>query len=186
MTTGLPPFVTAAEIAQASRGRFQPHDPELEKKAIETSSVIRAYCGWHVAPVIEKTYQLTYAGGGVLVLPTLKLVDVLSMEVDGVKVDGPEWDSSGEIRLPGRAPSKWRGVTVRIRHGFDMVEAASLRAVATQMALIALSSPTGATSERAGQVSITYAQMSQGVAGGLGLLKRDRDILDGYRLPERA
>ena len=48
-----------------------------------TVAEVRAYCGWHIAPVVTETLTLDGPGGHLLVLPTLRLVDLLSVTNEG-------------------------------------------------------------------------------------------------------
>jgi len=69
-------------------------------------------------------------------------------------------------------------------HGYDEIPA-DLVELAVSLALRAAASPTGAISESAGQVSLTFGTFN-GVAGGLALLAHEKDLLSAYKLPPRA
>ena len=47
------------------------------------TSMIRAYCGWHVAPEVNESRKFDYDGSGRLFIPTLNLVEVQRISVDG-------------------------------------------------------------------------------------------------------
>lgn len=80
-------------------------------------SVIRSYCGWHIAPVVVQEIVLDGPGGTLLSLPTLRLVDVEFVENDGRPVTDPQWSGDGMIR--GHWSDRFRGIRARIRHGYD-------------------------------------------------------------------
>ncbi|MDO5049996.1 MAG: hypothetical protein Q4D87_08970 [Actinomycetaceae bacterium] len=181
----LPDFITGADIIKASGGRLTVPLDVAGDMAKGVTAMIRRYCGWHVAPVVEETLVLDYDGGGVLTLPTLRVEALLSLTVDGVEVADPEWSRAGDVRL-GARPAKWQGVQARVQHGYPVEEVADLRQVAVQAALVGLASPMGVVRESSGQVSIEYSRTGLGVAGGLALMERDMRILDAYRLPRRA
>jgi hypothetical protein len=65
-----------------------------------TVAEVRAFCGWHIAPEVTETLTLDGPGGYVLVLPTLHLVDLVSVTNDGTAVTDPA--STGT--------SEWSGV----------------------------------------------------------------------------
>ena len=84
--------------------------------------LVRAFCGWHVWPVVTETLIADGVGGVVLTLPTLKVTDVALVVESGVEVDadGYEWSASGAVkRVGGCWTTRWRGIEVTLTHGFE-------------------------------------------------------------------
>lgn len=78
---------------------------------------IRAYCHWHIAPVITTTIKRPY----LYVLPTLKLVAIDSIVIDGTTlVEGTdyEWYENGVVDLASCWRYRDKPVTVTFQHGF--------------------------------------------------------------------
>ena len=91
-----------------------------------TVADVRAYCGWHIAPEVTETLTLDGPGGFVLHVPTLRLVDVVSITNDGTAITAPEWSRNGLIRRGypydpwyGVWTWKMRGVVVEVTHGYE-------------------------------------------------------------------
>lgn len=87
------------------------------------ADAIRAYCGWHVAPVITETIVRDGNGRSTLVLPSRRIVDVLSVKVDGTDVTKTvRWSEAG--MLEGMLfPRRFRAVEVTLEHGFEAADA---------------------------------------------------------------
>lgn len=159
-----------------------PEDRDLERLDAAEAAV-RAYCGWHVAPVVLETVTVDGSGSEALFLRSLRVVDVTGVVQDGqeLDIDGLEWSQDGFMRSPrGRWTRKLRGVTVTMSHGFDSVPdvVEIVRAISERAGV----SPAGVVREQAGQVSLSYAQTASGVAGGVVLMDHERAMLDRYKL----
>lgn len=101
--------------------------PENEASLKSAESLVRRFCGWHIAPNLEQTIIPRPAEGGVLYLPTMAMTELVGITVDGHPLGADEladvwWDSSGMLERPGGWPRRPRAVVVTIRHGFDMDE----------------------------------------------------------------
>ena len=83
-------------------------------------SLIRSYCGWHIAPMITEVVTVDGSGGPVLRLPTLQLVNVVSISNHGRAVSAPEWSRTGVVRCGGRWTDRYGGVVAEITHGFEV------------------------------------------------------------------
>lgn len=140
------------------------------------SALIRAWCGWHVAPVVEQTITLDTREGAAVLLPSLRVVDVIACTYDGVDIlPGLEWSADGMIRYPFRR--KFRSLTVTLRHGFDIEDVAPIvERVASR--LTTQEPGVTQTQKTAGpfQQTISYA------SAGAGLLAEDRESLRPYKL----
>lgn len=147
--------------------------------AIGTSEVatalVRAWCRWHVAPVIEETLTLDTPEGAAMLLPSLRVVEVTACTLDGQDIlDGLEWSADGMLRH--RFRRKFRALTITIKHGFEAEEAAPLvDRIASRL-----------TTQQAGAIEFQRAagpfQQRLRYSGGGGLLTEDRQALEPYRL----
>lgn len=186
----LPPLLTAAEFSAGTDGQIDEADPRIQPLIDGATAAIRRYCGWHVGPVVTETIRLDGPGGSVLTLPSLRVEEITDVVEHGrtwtaAELDDLEWSEAGMVRAPGRCwTSRYRGVTVTLRHGFEDVGA--LRQIVQQVVANAIASPLGATSEAASSVSVSWASTAPGVSGGMSLLERDLATLNLYRLPGRA
>lgn len=94
----------------------------------EDSSVLRAVCGWHVAPLITETVSLLWDGGVAVILPTLRLDSITSVKLDGREVKGFSWDPAGILYLERVGGRPRRALEVTMTHGYETVPLDLLRA----------------------------------------------------------
>lgn len=154
------PMVTSDELAAYREG-----DDELLLRA--ATREVRNYCGWHVAPVLTHTVELD--GGAVLLLPTMRLIELVAVESVAVPPVPAELSaftasSSGVIVASPTATVDqrwWQRRTGRLRvtfkHGWDSapdVESVVL-AVADRMS----DNPRGVAREQAGPFSTQYGSL---------------------------
>ena len=83
-----------------------------------TVAEVRAFCGWHIAPEVTETLTLDGPGGYILVLPTRRLVDLVSITDDGSAVTDPEWSASGMVRRYCWT-RRFRGIFATVTHGHE-------------------------------------------------------------------
>lgn len=182
----MPPLIDAAQYARLAGVELtEESTPRIQATLEAVSAAIRAYCGWHIAPVLACQARCT-GNGRMLELPTLTLVSVDAIEVDGGPVDMADvrWRECGLVRLRrGHWPADWGSVVVDFTSGYDLDQVPDIGAVVAQIASNAMAGAPGVASERAGEVSITYNATGYGVAGGVTLLDRDRALLEPHRLP---
>lgn len=186
--TAMPDFITPADIAQASGGRIAATDPRLTAECAAVSAAIRDYCNWHVAPQMTCISD-TQVDTRIIALPA-KFVDrIESIEVGDVELatDAYEFKRNGMVRLGyhPQARGRWGAYTITYVAGIDLA-ATSIRAIALQIALNDLTATPGVRNESVGQVSVSYNQATEGVAGGVSLMERDKAMLEGYRIRARA
>jgi hypothetical protein len=145
-------------------------------------AAVRAYCGWHVAPVVTEDVVLDGNGSSLLTLPTLRLTD-LTITNDGTLVTDPEWSQAGMVRTSGCWTSKFRGISATMTHGFETCPDEVLQ-VAKDMA--AAASRVGASGMVAGPYQVQYGQTSAGAEGGsVGISGEQARRLAPYRIPPR-
>lgn len=94
-------------------------DEEAWRAAV---SAIRGYCGWHIAPVVTETIKVDGSGGGLLFLPTRRLLSVTSVTNKGEAVADSDltWSSRGTLR--GKRAWSMDGydaVELTIQHGYE-------------------------------------------------------------------
>lgn len=153
-------------------------DEQVEAVLGGVSAAIRAYCGWHVAPVTKCVFT-GHGDGALLMLPAMGLTEIYSLAVDGEYPDY-EWHDDGMVRLKsGCFPKSWRSVVCTYEAGYEGMDLA--QAVA-QIASNAIVAAPGVSSEHAGNISISYNKTGDGITGGVSLLDRDRALLAPYKL----
>lgn len=185
--TSVPSLITPEDIATASGGRISASDPRLEPVCAAVSAAIRDFCGWHVAPVLPCVVSTT-ADDKILFLPAKHVRSVDSVSAEGTLLDPSSyrWRRDGMVRLGCRPAHRgvWNAYNVAYSAGVDLTSS-TLVGVASQIAINNLTASPGVRSESVGQVSMSYNQGTEGVAGGITLMKRDRELLIGYKLPTR-
>lgn len=147
-------------------------DPDALNAA---TAAVRLYCGWHIAPVIVESVVLDGPGGDLLMLPTLRLVDLADVKNDGASVVDPQWSRAGMVRHWSWS-SKFRSITATMTHGFDACPD-DLVGVLTTMASAGL---VGMQGQTVGPFSLLA---SSGSAGSFVVSPAHKQVLDKYRLP---
>lgn len=145
--------------------------------------LVRRYCGWHIAPLIEATIVPRAAEGGVLYLPTMRLVELVGVAIDGAplppeQVAEVQWDEAGMLERPGGWPARPRAVSVQVRHGFDFDEVGDVAALIRHAAQRSAVVTNGLQRVQVGNRSTTFAAES----GRLHLTSEQRELLAPYVL----
>ena len=118
--------------------------PSSQALVDSVSSRIRRTCGWHIAPQVKETLVLDSIGAPVIVLPTLRLVDVSAVRYwsGSQMVPLTSWNArtgwsaqSCSINCPGGFPAGDRVLEVDITHGYKTCPEDLLQAI------VALSKP---------------------------------------------
>lgn len=146
------------------------------------NAAVRDYCGWHVAPVLQETVTVESDGSGVVFLPTLRIVSVEAVEVDGspVTVQRRDWSQNGWLRVHAACGVP---VVVTMKHGVEITE--SLRAAALTLAQAAKSPDDRLIrSQRLGDAQIDYVAASAAIEA-VRVPGSARTTLDRYVLPAR-
>jgi len=153
-------------------------------------ALVRAFCGWHIAPVRQSTMHASFADGTV-VLPTLHLVSVDSVVTDDGTVLDPSTYRTTESGVLRRVyptfwqsfthePFHWWGVdevAVTFTHGYDEPPP-EVTAAVVAIAQQAKAALPGLKSKSTGPFSETFM-------AGEDPLGQYRDVLTHYRLPAR-
>jgi hypothetical protein len=210
-TVTLPPLASADQwLAAQPEGTVPPDN--LDDMLAASSASIRRYCGWHVSPVVTMTLQLDGSGSYSQRLPSLRVVDVLSLTNGGTDVDVAtlEWSADGYMRMLGArsegawygsASSGWgwsycggprwtstlRGVVIELSHGFDPEECGQLAALCITLTDRAMAAPHGyMTAETVGTTTISYGGRNVDERpGSMTLLGYEQALLDLYRINGR-
>lgn len=145
---------------------------------------VRRYCGWHIAPVIEEDLVLDGPGGRVLLLPSGRVEEILSLTEDGQTVD-PATLQVSEAGIVRKADSvawseKYGSVKLRLRHGYEDYD--DLRAIVSQVAARAAATGAGYVSEAAGPFNVRRGTVAGGEVAGVPLLGTEKLALAPYRL----
>lgn len=195
------PFATPTDFATYARRSLSAQDTATVQQLLASASKrIRDYCGWHLWPEhVDEVVRVEGSGSALLVLPTLHLAAVtLVVEdpdgTDPVTLDATSYRASaaGMLRLinGGRWGGEFMPYDVTITHGYPDNPAPpvdgsaapeDLRDLACQVVGRAFVSPTGAIREQSGTVAITYSQTGPAAAGGIVLMRSEKDALDHYR-----
>lgn len=180
----LPPLVSAAEFSAWTGGKVSESDPRVLPLLNGASAGIRRWARWHIAPVLEETLVGDGPGGSLLLLPTGRLLEVLTATNAGESVDvtGLDFSRHGMVSTGGCWSDRFGAVSVRVRHGYDLADVPDVAQIVKQVTANALASPMGATREQAGTVSVAWATTAPGVSGGLSLLQRDLDVLAAFKI----
>lgn len=147
-------------------------------------SLVRGYCGWHIAPsYADQEVTLWPSGTSLLLLPSLHVTDVASVTEDGTELDDYQWTEAGVLTR-----GCWRWVTspvvVTFTHGYDTVPP-EVTAVVQAVAQRALDNPGSRPRAQDGPFADSYSQVGFNQAPALALLDAEKAILDRYKLPPR-
>jgi len=151
------------------------------------SGIVRARCGWHIAPSVTETLTVDGSGSSLLALPTLHLTALSSVTEDGevVDLDDVQWSTVGLLTRATAWTTRLNGVSATITHGHTTAPAAVV-GIVLMAAARASASPTGVVREQVGEFSVTYSQHSPNQAGGVVLLEHEQRVLERYSISNPA
>lgn len=178
----LPPIIGIDEFNDMTGNRYA-SDGRVESAIAAATAAIRAYCGWHVAPILTCEYVCDGERGDIW-LPCAGLRSVDSVEFDGVAQDVRGFNRHGRVRTANRQPCGGLGnVSVTYSAGYDLDATPDLAQLIAQrvVAEVALSAY-GIASETAGGVSISYSGTALSDAGSSFLPDSAKAALSAYRL----
>ena len=178
----LPPLIDVETFNELTGGRYA-DDERLDSAIDAATASIRAYCGWHVAPVLACECVKDGERGDIW-LPCLGLRSVESVEFGGAEQEVRGFNRLGRIRTV--APQPAGGLAdVRVSYvaGFDLAATPDLAQVVAQrvVAAVALGSY-GVASESAGGVSIAYSGAALADGGAAFIPDAAKAALTPYRL----
>ena len=109
-----------------------PHPQELDPDQWAAAcGRVRSLCGWHIAPQVTETITVNGSGTPLLMLPTMHLVAVTDVTIDGYVVDNPRPKVNGVVLLSYLPNSPvdpqfttwgdgWGDITLTITHGYPV------------------------------------------------------------------
>jgi hypothetical protein len=154
--------------------------PQVQGVLAMASDAARSYCGWRIDRGTD-TFVLDGSGSPLLMLPTLRVVEVLSVTEAGSAVTGWSVSAMGALRHPTCWGSGLSSVEVIVDHGWlEVPWDVQMVVCAAGYRLLNSGFDGSVQSERVGSYSVTYAT---GDGGGGGLTGAERRVLDRYRLP---
>lgn len=156
-------------------------DASYWKKAAQR--VIRAYCGWHVAPIITETLTLDAHGGKILTLPSKRVINITRLDINGDNVlDNATWSTAGTVQFDTNLlPDAPGSITVELTHGYEPDDVPEVIELTRVIARRAAQHQSGISSQSVNGSSVSY-QTYGGTALGLQLLAIEKDMLAPYKL----
>lgn len=172
-------MVLAPMVDPADLDLYRAGDSALLVRQAE--ALVRAYCGWHIAPSLDETLTL-YGNRASLYLPSTNVTAVSSVTDSGTVVSTDVYRLRGD-RLE-RTSGWWSRrtpVTVTLTHGFDTVPADVQQVVLDVANRAQGAAKSGAYSRlRVGDVDRQLATGGDGAA--VSLTEANKDALAPYRI----
>lgn len=176
----LPDLITVSDFNAATNNRYA-GDARIEPAIASASAAIRAYCGWHVAPVLDCSITLDGEAGDIW-LPTNALSSVTSAKVGGEDVTVTGSNRRGRVRLAHKTCGLGN-VAIDYVAGYDVVACPDLMGVVVQRVMASVAMTTyGVSQETAGGVSISYSGSALSDLGSAFLPDSVKAALSTYRL----
>lgn len=122
----------AEELTPADVSSYNPELTDVDENTRLLAAAlqrIRTFCGWHVSPVEPAEWAVHGRNFDFIVVPTLKIVDIISITEDGVPVDLTNVvQYSDEPGVLYKKSGIWHGrVEIEATHGFTAAEAMDWR-----------------------------------------------------------
>lgn len=176
----LPDLITVSDFNAATNDRYA-GDARIEPAIAAASAAIRAYCGWHVAPVLDCSITLDGEAGDIW-LPTNALASVTSAKVGGEDVTVIGSNRRGRVRLAHKTCGLGN-VAIDYVAGYDVAACPDLMGVVVQRVMASVAMTTyGVSQETAGGVSISYSGSALSDLGSAFLPDSVKAALSTYRL----
>lgn len=176
----LPDLITVSDFNAATNNRYA-GDARIEPAIASASAAIRAWCGWHVAPVLDCSITLDGEAGDIW-LPTNALASVTSAKVGGEDVTVTGSNRRGRVRLAHKTCGLGN-VAIDYVAGYDVTACPDLMGVVVQRVMASVAMTTyGVSQETAGGVSISYSGSALSDLGSAFLPDSVKTALSTYRL----
>ena len=176
----LPDLITVSDFNAATNNRYA-GDARIEPAIASASAAIRAWCGWHVAPVLDCSITLDGEAGDIW-LPTNALASVTSAKVGGEDVNVTGSNRRGRVRLAQKTCGLGN-VAIDYVAGYDVSACPDLMGVVVQRVMASVAMTTyGVSQETAGGVSISYSGSALSDLGSAFLPDSVKAALSTYRL----
>jgi hypothetical protein len=178
-------FASPAQLAAKSDGNIDVAHPDIGRALEAATAAIQDAAGWHIAPIRQQTMRLT-ARGPLLLLPTLRLTELVSVTNGGtaVRLDDIDYglfETGDGLLAYGGWTQRRGGITATFEHGYPRVPAA-LEDLCMIMAARSMGSPLGVTNERSLASSVTWSQAASNIAGGTFIAEHEQANIDPYRI----
>lgn len=154
-------------------------------RLMQAESLVRGFCGWHIAPSRTESVTVDPSYAAALILPTLRLTSVTTVTEGGTPVtDEFTWTAAGILMRTYRF---WTTgpVVVSLSHGYASPPP-EVTAVVQAVAQRALDNPGSRPRGQVGPFADSFSQVGFNQAPALALLDAEKQILDRYRIPARA
>lgn len=164
--------------------RILPEQPQFDEAfwVAAAEGAVRAFCLWHVSPIREETFAINGDGRDEILLPTLRLREVIAVHDGGRDVTSLVTASKeGLIGLRGGFSRGLSSVVVTVKHGFDPEEVPNVQGViASAASRFADSLGNIVQSQTVGGSTVTF------FSGSESLLRSEREQLARYRLSGKS
>ena len=198
----LPDFIDS-ETFNAYTGRKFNGDSRISANIPSATSVIRNYCGWHIAPVLTcgVNYRVqdlrdAYIGGDLLMQLPATFVSAVTKVVINAKYNAltQEWEgdelndfyidnATGMLRIyDAGAQDRKSQIFVKYASGYDLANIKAIQELTANLVTHAVTNPYGVNSEAAGGVSVSYSSTWSGHASATALTNDTREVLDAYKI----
>lgn len=154
-------------------------------------ATVRRFCGWHIAPSITQTVQVTAHGGRRMNLPSGHVTAIVAISFQGCTLDPAtdiDWSPEGAVMLRRGLPD-WPdvpgGVSATITHGWDVEDVPEIMALIASIAQRASSSPAAIASQSVNGASVTF-RTSNGAPLGVPLLQVEKDQLAPFAIGRKV
>lgn len=166
------------------KDRILPAQPVFDEKfwVSVAEGAIRDYCGWHVSPIREETFAVDGGGKRRILLPTMRLRQVVSVLAEGREISSRvQASESGVLELPEGFPCGLSSVVALVSHGYHPDEVPAIQGViASAASRFADSLGNIVQSQTAGGSTVTF------FSGSESLLSSEKAKLDPYRIRGRV
>lgn len=154
-------------------------------------ATVRRFCGWHIAPSITETVQVTAHGGRRMNLPSGHVTRIMEISFRGRALDPAtdiDWSPEGAVMLRRELPD-WPdvpgGVSATITHGWAVEEVPEVVALIASIAQRASASPAAIASQAVNGASVTF-RTSNGAPLGVPLLQVEKDQLAPFAIGRKV
>lgn len=147
------------------------------------NQAIRTECGWHVAPIITEDLVLDGTGGRALLVPSLRIRQIVSAKSNGDDVTDQVKFSrrAGVLTLDAGWSCDVGSIELTIEHGFAADEVPDVAALIVTLTKRAASS-SAFVQQAIGPASAKIATGRDGAALGVPLMESEKATLAPYRL----
>ena len=148
------------------------------------TNAIRKECGWHVAPVITETLVLDGRGGDALLLPSLRVLNLIQVLNDGVDVTDQVRFSqkAGVVTLACGWFDGVGSIEITLEHGYPADEVPEIVGLINSVAQRGMSPAGTVVSQSVGAASVRYGTGRDGGLLSVPLLESEKELLAPYKL----